>query len=76
VSLKAGPVSRCGIDLHVWDVHDEYCADHDALEASKDGVRNDRECLVDYHVQHEQGHEEEAILTDGLDFLCAVLLLP
>jgi len=76
-NLKARTVSRCRIQLRIRDLqHDKHCADHDTLEASsKNGVRNDRECLVDYHVGQEESHEEEvAILPDGLDFLCIAFL--
>ena len=51
--------------------HDEYGADHDALNAtSENGVCNDRERLIDYHVRQEEGYEEEmAVLPDGFDLL-------
>ena len=76
-NLKARTVSYCRIKRGIRVLqHDEYCADHDTLEASsKNGVRNDRERLVDNHVRQEESHEEEvAILPDGLDFLCIAFL--
>jgi len=76
-NLKGRTVSRCRINIRVrYLQYNEYCADHDTLEApSKNWVRNDRECLVDYHVRQEESHEEEvAILPDRFDFLCIAFL--
>jgi len=40
--------------MHTDLQYNEYCANHDTLKAStENGVRNDRECLVDYHVRQE-----------------------
>ena len=51
-NLKTMTISRCRMDLHIRDSqHDEYGADHNTLKASpKNGVGDDRERLVDYHV--------------------------
>ena len=62
---------------HIWDLqHDEHGADHNTLKTSpKDGVSNDRESLVDYHVRQEESHEKKvAVLPDRLDFLRIALL--
>jgi len=63
-NLEVRTVSRYRTKRRIRDLqHDEYCADHDTLEAtSKNGVRNDWQCLVDYHVRQK----EEAVLPDGL----------
>ena len=51
-NLKTRAVSRCGTKLRTWGLqYDKHGADYDTLKASSEnGVRNDRERLVDYHV--------------------------
>ena len=69
-NLTLRMISHCRNNRRIWDIqHDEYCADYDTLKASsEDGIRDDREYLVDYHVRQEESDEEEAaILPDGLD---------
>ena len=76
-NLKAGTVSRCGADLHIWgSQHDEHGADYNTLKASpKNGVSDNRECLVDYHVRQEESNEEKvAVLPNRLNFLGITLL--
>jgi hypothetical protein len=52
-NLTTGTVTRCRTNIRIWDLqYYEYSANYDTVEASpKDGVRNDRKCLVDYHVR-------------------------
>ena len=76
-NLRAETVSHCGANLRIWDSqHDEYSADYDTRKATpKNGISNDRECLVDYHVRQEESYKEKVtILPNRLDFLCIPLL--
>lgn len=52
------------INLRIWNSqYDEHDADRNTLEASsKDGVNNDRECFVDYHVRREKSYEEKVAI--------------
>lgn len=72
-----GAISRRRIDSHIEDLqNDEDSADHDTLKATtKNGVRNYRKCLVDYHVRKQEGNEQKmAVLSDRLYFLRITLL--
>lgn len=74
---KGSVIGLSRIGRHVRSLQDdEDRADYDTLKATtENGVCNHRECLIDYHVRKEEGHEKEvAILPDRLDFLRIALL--
>ena len=76
-NLTTGSVTRCRTNMRILDLqHYEYSANYDTVEASsKDRVRSDRKCLVDYHIRWKRCYEGVAILPDRLGFLHTTLLL-